>query len=127
MSQPSKKSILLIDDDPLVLKTLSRLLEKCGYFVLCFENSVQAMEEMMMEDFDLIISDIRMPEIDGIQTIRYFRESRAQIGKPDIPEILITGYAKDFMDEANKLKPQAVVHKPIDLNEFLEVVKECFK
>lgn len=123
----AKKSILLIDDDPLVLKTLTLLLEKAGYFVLAFQSSAHAIQETLQEDFDLVITDIKMPEISGIQTIRYMREQRKEIGKSQVPEILITGYAEEYLRETEALKPSALVHKPIELVEFLEVVKRCFE
>jgi len=122
-----KKSILLIDDDNLVLTTLSKLLENAGHQVSAFTSAKAAIDAASMEDFDLVITDIRMPEVDGIQVIRYIREIRSSKGKPAMREILMTGYAQEYEDKAKQLSPHAFVHKPFDLNEFLGVVEEAFK
>lgn len=122
MAAAAKKLILLIDDDKTVLDTISHLLERLGHMVCAFQNAKDAIQETMLEDFDLIISDIRMPKIDGIQAIRYIREIRQQQGKSQIPEILITGYAEDYAEEMTKLKPHAIIHKPFDLDEFIKVI-----
>lgn len=116
-----------MDDDPLVLRTMSNLLGKAGYVVQAYQNSRDAVEAAAMEDFDLIIADIRMPEIDGFQAIRYIREIRSERGKQGIPEIFVTGYAKDYQGEVNQLSPHAIIHKPFDLQEFLKVVQEALK
>ncbi len=122
-----RKSVLLIDDDSLVLSTVTRLLEKSGHKVSAFQNAKEAMQEAMMDDFDLVISDIRMPEINGLQAIRYMREMRSQQGKDQIPEIFITGYAADYGEEAEKLKPRAIVHKPFNLADFITVVNDAIE
>lgn len=122
-----KKSILVMDDDTLVLTTLTRVLEKAGYAVRAFQKAKDAFQEALMEDFDLIITDIRMPEIDGIQAIRYIREVRQEKGKSQPPEIFITGYAKDYEDSAKNLNPHAFIHKPFNLPEFLDVVRQALE
>jgi len=109
----------------MVLSTIKRLLEKAGHVVSAFQNPKEAIEATLMEDFDLIIADIRMPEIDGVQAVRYMRQIREDKNKPDIPEIFITGYAEDDAKSARALNPYAVHFKPFDLNEFLKIVNEA--
>ena len=125
MAERSRKLILLIDDDRLVLDAVTHLLEKSGHAVRAFQNPLEAVQETMMEDFDLIITDIRMPHIDGFQTIRYVREVRREQGKSQVPEIFITGYAQDYEEEARKLHPHAIIHKPFNLQEFIDVVNSA--
>lgn len=125
VAQAVRKSILLIDDDPLVVESLTRLLNKTGYSVTAFQDPTQAIQETLGEDFDLVISDIRMPHIDGFQTLAYMREVRRQGGKDHPPEILITGYAEDYAERARAMKPHAVVFKPFDIGSFLQVVKKA--
>jgi CheY-like chemotaxis protein len=121
-----KKSILLIDDDSLVLATLLRLLERAGYAVQAFQKTAAAIQASMMEEFDLVITDIRMPEIDGIQAIRYIREVRQKNNWQQAPEIFITGYAQDYEPSARALHPHAFIHKPFDSGEVREVVRKAF-
>ena len=127
MKEAPKKSILLIDDDSLVLRTVTQLLEKQGYFVHAFGDAREAIQNAMEEDFDLVITDIRMPHLDGFQTIRYMRELRAKQQRSDIPEIFITGYSEDYKEKAGELKPHALIFKPFNLNEFLSVVKSALE
>jgi CheY-like chemotaxis protein len=119
------KSILLIDDDELVLKTLARALERAGYAVLAFQDPREAVRQAALEEFDLVITDIRMPHIDGFQALRYVRELRSSKNQPAVPEIIITGYAEETLKSAGEGREPAVIFKPIDLNQFLSVVKSA--
>ena len=60
----SKGRILLVDDDPLVIKTLQKCLANYGYEVETALNGAEAVEKVKQDDFDLIISDVRMPNMD---------------------------------------------------------------
>ena len=121
------KSILLIDDDILVLKTLTRALEQAGYEVFAFQDPREAVRQAALEEFDLVITDVRMPHIDGFQALRYVREIRNNKNQPEIPEILITGYSEEGVKATDGMHPPAVIFKPIDLSEFLTVVKSASK
>ena len=125
MAHSAKKSVLLMDDDALVLQTLTRLLEKEGYAVQAFQDPREAVQAAVCDNFDLVIADIRMPHLDGFQALRYIREVRSQNKKEIPPEILITGYAKEYQEEMKKAKPHAVVFKPFDLREFIQVVRQA--
>jgi DNA-binding NtrC family response regulator len=103
-----KGRILVIDDDPLALKNLRRILEKAGYKVSTFASPVSALKRLEEEAFDLIISDIRMPYMDGIEVIH-----RAKRLVPDIEVILVTGYASlDGAVEATKKGAYHYLAKP---------------
>ena len=69
-----QKKILLVDDDHLVTLTLSRLLTGAGYEVTAAENGQEAIAKVEQEDFGLIISDVRMPGVDGVKTIQKIRK-----------------------------------------------------
>lgn len=117
------KKILLIDDDEIVLESLSRLLESQGYRVERAKNGFQAIEKAQSEDFHLVISDIRMPGMDGIELIQRLREITRERGGKEIPEILITGYTdENSYLKALKLKVTDYLYKPFDVNQFLSVV-----
>lgn len=122
----SKGRILVIDDDALVLRTLSRLLEKNGYTVEMTNNGREGIEKAAVRRFDLIICDIRMPEIDGFATIRTIKEN-VELGKGvNCPVILLTGYVSEEAPiETIKLSVQDYILKPFDLNELLMSVRKC--
>jgi len=119
------KSILLIDDDALVLRTLERALEKAGYEVLAFQDPREAVRQAALEEFDLVITDIRMPHIDGFQALRYIRDIRKNKNQPEVPEVVITGYAEEGLKATDEIHSPTVIFKPLDLNEFLSIVREA--
>ena len=118
------KKILVIDDEELITKSLLRLLGNEGYDVAVARNGSEALARVKESDFELIISDVRMPELDGIETIRQIRAYLNKIDKKPIPEILITGYAdKEKYETAMDLKVADYLYKPFDREDFLKAVK----
>ncbi len=119
------KKILLIDDDELITKSLSILLNKKGYETITARNAGEALEKVKEADFGLIICDVRMPVLDGIETIKQIRAYLNQSNKDLIPEILISGYAdQDKYEKALSLKVAGYLFKPLDNDEFLQAVQK---
>ena len=120
------KSILLVDDEEMVTESLQRLLIKKGYEVTVANNGQAAVELNKSNDFDLIITDIRMPKLDGISTIKIIRSMMDAAGKNRVPEILITGYAREeYMMEAQRLDVVDCLYKPIDIWVLLKSIKKA--
>jgi len=118
------KNILIIDDDQLVVKTLSRYLKTCGYKVEAVLSGEEAIKKTEAIPFDLIISDIRMPGMNGLETLKKLRSVCQNKHKIKIPEIIITGYASDENKrEAEKMGITNYIYKPFDLSVFIEAVK----
>ena len=118
------KRILVIDDEALVIESLKKLLKKKGYDVSIAKNGLEAMQRIEEGDFDLIVSDIRMPDMNGIEIIKKIREYLKQNGKGSVPEILITGYAsKENLEEAKKLNVADYIYKPFNIKDFLDVIE----
>jgi len=119
------KNILVIDDEGLVTKTLKKLLTKAGYNAVITSSGSEAIEKMKAEDFNLVVCDIRMPEIDGIETIEKIRQVQVDKGKTPCPEIIITGYAdEEKYKSAVKLKVADYLFKPFDTQQFLDAIKK---
>lgn len=117
------RSILLIDDDELVLQSVASLLQSRGYTVEKARNGFEAIEKAQQKKFDLVISDIRMPGMDGIELIQRLREFTKERQGKLIPEILITGYSdENAYLRALKLKVTDYLYKPFDMEEFLSIV-----
>jgi len=118
------KKILVIDDEELITKSLLKLLSNEGYNTTVAKSGKEALEKVKKIDFDLIISDVRMPDMDGIETIKEIRSYLEKSNKKPIPEVLITGYAdKDKYETAMELKVADYIYKPFERTEFLKVVK----
>jgi excisionase family DNA binding protein len=123
--QAAAKRILLIDDDAIVLRTMTKFLQRAGYHVEPANNGEEAVAKVRTgrPDFDLIITDVRMPGIDGIETIKTIRGLLTKRKKPSVPEIVITGYMNpDAERQAQRLKIADYVHKPFSIGEFLETI-----
>jgi len=119
------KKILLIDDDKLVGKTLQRLLTMKGYDVFFVEDGKLAIEKVKVANFDLIISDIRMTDLDGIETIRRIRRFLNDQSKELILELFITGYAEnETYKRAKALNVADILYKPFDNDKFLQRVED---
>ena len=121
------KKILLIDDEELVLKSITKLLEKEGYEVEACPSGERAMEKARQKNFDLIVCDLRMPKPDGIETLKSIR-SLFREKKCAAPEIVITGYTDERTNqEVEKLRVAEYLLKPFDLREFLAAVRKALK
>ncbi|MFH1338323.1 MAG: 2-hydroxyacyl-CoA dehydratase [Candidatus Omnitrophota bacterium] len=122
------KKILVIDDDPLVTKTLVKYLKSCGYEIESAFSGKEAIKKVEDSLFNLIIADIRMPGMDGLETIKKLRDISQDKYKTKIPEIVITGYAsEESKKEAEELGVLAYIYKPFDKDEFLEAIKTSLK
>ncbi len=122
------KYILIIDDEELVTKSLGRFLQKQGYNVEVALTGKEALERIKGKDFHLIISDVRMPDIDGIETVKNIREYLKANNKEAVPEIMITGYASEESSErAKELKVADYIYKPFGVLEFLRAVRKNIK
>ena len=118
-----QRKILLVDDDPLVLKTTAKLLEKEGYQVLPVNGSAAAMEAIGTNEFDLILSDIRMPGKNGVEAANEIQETLLAAGKRDLPIVFITGYA-EFGVQLKANFVGEVLYKPVDNDRLLATIRD---
>ncbi len=118
------KKILLIDDDDLVVKTFKKLLSLKGYDVKTASSAVEAIAQAAVVEFDLVVSDVRMPGENGvvaIEKIKNIYNSKKII----CGYVLISGYAEeDTPSHAVRLGVDKFLYKPIDSNEFLNAVSQ---
>lgn len=118
------KKILIVDDEELITRSLQKLLKKEGYDITISQSGQQAIERVKTQDFNLIILDVRMPQMDGIETVEGIRKYLKEQGKPPTPEIFITGYAdEEKYKNALKLGVTDYIFKPFDTQQFLEAIK----
>jgi CheY-like chemotaxis protein len=114
------KKILLIDDEDLVRKSLGNFLSKQGYEVVACGDGEEALSRVRSEAVDLIVCDVRMPRLDGVETLKALRFFYKTHNHKPKPEILITGYADESSErEAYEMKVAEYLHKPLDMQDFL--------
>ena len=124
----SVNRILLIDDDDLILKSVENLLKNQGYQVVLATDGYEALERVKTLDFDLIICDMRMPGMNGIETVQNIRQELRRNGKKNIAEIFLTGYAEqDLVKQARQMKVKGYIYKPFDLKEFLMTIRRALE
>ena len=117
----NKLRIMVLDDEPIVCKRLKPALEKQGYEVDAFTQSSEAMEQIKHVDYDIIITDLKMKGIDGMQLL-----GEAKRRSPRTEVIVITGFAT--METAKESFHKGVfdfVAKPFKLSEIQEVVSRA--
>ncbi len=121
MSNEEKTSILILDDEAIVLKRLEPALEKAGYEVEVFSRSLDASNRVMERDFDIVITDLKMEGLDGMQFLTQVKER-----SPVTEVIVITGFAT--METAKESFQKGVfdfLAKPFKLGEILETVRKA--
>lgn len=118
------KKILVIDDEELIIKTMAKLLEKHNFETIVLNRAQDALVLAEEEEFDMIISDIRMPGINGIEVINEIYKIIDGRNMKRPPVIFITGYADEGLEnEAKKLMPADYIYKPFDLDVLLKKIK----
>jgi len=123
MSNEEKMSILVLDDEAIVLKRLKPALEKAGYEVEAFSRSSDASSRIMEREFDIVVTDLKMEGLDGMQFLTQVKEH-----SPKTEVVVITGFAT--MDTAKESFKKGVfdfLAKPFKLGEILETVKKAEK
>ena len=118
-----KQRILLIDDDPLVLRSFAKLLSAEGYEIIPAASYADALAAINEKDFDLIVSDIRMPGKNGVETVSDIQSRLIKAGKKDLPIIFITGYA-EFGSELHANFLGEILHKPLDNERLLGAIRD---
>ena len=103
--------ILVIDDDPVLRRVITLALEAAGHSVLRCENGKKAIDFLAHEHADLLITDIIMPEMDGVETVRAALQLR-----PDLPILAMSGGGSfdpaDYLGMAQAFGATAVLPKP---------------
>ena len=118
--------ILIIDDDPQILNMLRQTLEREGYEVIDASDGKEGLKLYQENPTDLIITDLIMPEKEGIETIMELRRDF-----PDVKIIAITGGGridpKQYLSMAKSFGAQYTFTKPVERKKLLKAVKELLK
>ncbi len=114
-------SILIVDDERAIRNSMKEILEYESYKVDVAENGVEALRKVQNEKFDLIFSDIKMPEMDGITFLEAVLKERG-----DLPVIMISGHGEiDVAVRSIKMGAYDFISKPLDMNRVLVTVRNA--
>jgi DNA-binding NtrC family response regulator len=116
---PHETSVLVIDDNADLAENIAEILEEYGVGVQLAGDAKQALACFDDRKWSLVVTDVRMPGIDGLELLSLIKER-----SPGTPVLVMTGFAdRDTVARAHHSGALAVVHKPIDLDAFLELVE----
>jgi len=114
------KKILVVDDEESVRIILKKMLEEGDYIAETANNGEEALEAMKGTHFDMLISDINMPVMNGVELLNKTKEAF-----PMMPVIFVTAYGKDkIIIEAMKVGLADYIEKPFRMDGVLKTVKE---
>ncbi|GJM01842.1 MAG: response regulator [Rhodomicrobium sp.] len=116
-SPKKMQRILLAEDDESMRLFLAKALSRAGYEVTSFGTGVEAFERLKEEPFTLLLTDIVMPEMDGIELAR-----RAAEVDPDLKIMFITGFAAVALNAENSTPDAKVLSKPFHLRDLVNEV-----
>src|SRR5262252_4049643 len=120
-SNAKARRILIVDDDPGQRSLLDSFLRSQGFETVLASSGERALAALRAESFGMMISDVRMPGMSGLETLRRARQEHAVL-----PVLLVTAYA-DIREAVGAMRDGAVNYlpKPIDLDELLNIVRQA--
>jgi DNA-binding NtrC family response regulator len=112
--------ILILDDEPIVGERLKDSLERDGFVVDALTSSHRAIQKLKEEDYDVLVTDLKMSPPDGLEVLRTAREIR-----PGIKSIVITGFAtKDTARDAMQSGAVEFIAKPFKMSQLKKLIAE---
>ena len=118
-----KLHILIVDDDQRMAKTLKDILTIKGHEAETAHSGAEALEKVVEGHFDCVLTDIKMPEMNGVELYKIIKEAQ-----PDIPIVLMTAYATDtLVKEGLDAGAIAVMNKPLDIEALLSFLSTLRK
>lgn len=116
-----QKRLLIIDDEEIVLKSCQRILRDSGYLIDTASNGEEGLEMLDRADYDLVVTDLMMPGMSGMDVLRTIKENRI-----DVTVVIFTGFATaETAREALKTGAFDYIPKPFTPEEFREVVSNA--
>ncbi|MFC1661565.1 response regulator [Gemmatimonadota bacterium] len=112
--------ILIVDDEQMERALLQTVLEQAGHEVFLAGNGLAAIDVYRRNPVDLVITDIDMPESNGLQLIHELREERR-----DLPIVAVSGSAPVLLPLAKECGADTVLTKPLDLQKFAVAVEQA--
>jgi CheY-like chemotaxis protein len=120
----SQKRVLIAEDSSVIQNLARKILEFQNYDITAVKNGEQVMQILDKEDFDIVLLDINMPIMDGMECVKAIRELKDK-KKAALPVVAITGNAKNYSEEEFKAAGfNDVLVKPLNFDRLVEIVNE---
>lgn len=117
-----KPNILIVDDDPVTADMISQALQKENYNITVVNSGQSAMQQGRDRKFDLILTDLRMPDLDGMEVLSYFRREQ-----PDAYVVLMTAFGSSSSAiESIQQGAYDYISKPFQIDELRNVIRKAF-
>ena len=113
----SSAKVLIVDDDRRLLAAMTMRLGEIGCRCVSCTNTSEAMKTFAVGQFDLVITDLMMPGIDGLSVIGLIRS------QSDVPLIVVTGHAPEYAAEVGRFNWVTLLRKPFDAQSLIDSVK----
>ena len=118
-----EQSVFVVDDEPRVCEVIRETLESSGVKVTCFNSGIECLEQLRRHKCDLLITDLKMPKMDGVELL-----TQARVIAPWLPVLMITGYG-DIPTAVKAIKAGVVdfLEKPLVKESFVRQVKSLLQ
>ena len=117
------RKILFVDDDPNMQKMVELFIRKSKHQLSCAKNGRSALKILENNKFDLIITDIQMPELDGLALIDEIKKLNIEV-----PIVIVSAFGQESMSQKAITKGAfKIVHKPFESRQLLEVIEQFIK
>jgi len=123
MATETAGRILVVDDDPYFLRVLSRILAGENFRVKTAEGAAQAAQALREDSFDVVVSDLRLPDGDGLSILQEIRQAGAET-----PVVIMTAYGEvDSYIAAMNAGATEYLSKPVKTEELIDVIRRCLR
>jgi CheY-like chemotaxis protein len=119
----NEASILFVEDEPFLRETMGAWLKQKTSRVSCVANGAEALEFLAVNQADLVLSDVRMPVMDGMALVKQLNQEQSH--RPCV--IFITGFSDFSLREAYELGVEAIVEKPVNREELLRAMQHSLE
>ena len=118
MERPAR--ILIVDDDVHCAESILDVLTEIGYVCEMVHNGQDALDKLKVSSYDLLLTDIKMPVLNGVQLTAYLRQDNK-----DIPILVMTAFRYEpLKQQASRLDIQGVIYKPMDMDELIGMIEK---
>lgn len=118
------KKVLIAEDSSVIQNLTKKILQMQNYQIFSVKNGKQVIEKVENETFDIILMDINMPQMDGMECAKAIRKM-SDASKANIPIIAVTGNAKNYsMDDFKEAGINDYLPKPLNFDNLVEMVKK---